>query len=103
MQTPPRRTVLTEPSSVRCCARCSAGTSASHRVAEVQRAPALDHDWVLEHHVIADELTEVADAAAEQDRHLADAELVDEAEIQSLLDDVGAGDRDEHVAGDVLC
>src|SRR5439155_9725631 len=76
--------------------------SAAHRVAEVERPGALDHERVLEHDVIADELTEVADAAAEQDGHLADAELVDEAEVQSLLDDVGAGDRYELVAGDLL-
>jgi hypothetical protein len=63
----------------------------------------LDHDGVLEHDVAADELPEVADAGAEQDRHLADAELVDEAEVQGLLDDVGARDRDELVAGDLLC
>src|SRR5438874_8257380 len=72
--------------------------SAPHRVAEVERPGALDHDGVLEHDVVADELTEVADARAEQDRHLADAELVDEAEVQGLLDDVGAGDRHELAA-----
>src|SRR5204862_701582 len=33
---------------------------------------------------------------------LAYAELVDEAEVERLLDDVGAGDRDELVAGDRL-
>src|SRR5207244_13239400 len=76
--------------------------SAPHRVAEMERPGALDHDGVLEDDVVADELTEVADARAEQDRHLADAELVDEAEVQGLLDDVGAGDRDELVAGDLL-
>src|SRR2546430_14229270 len=76
--------------------------SAAHRVAEMERPGALDHDGVLEHDMDADELTEVADAGAEQDRHLADAELVDEAEVQSLLDDVGAGDRDELVTGDPL-
>ena len=76
--------------------------SAPHRVAEVERPGALDHDWVLEHDVVADELTEVADTGAEQDRHLADADLVDEAEVQGLLDDVGAGDRDELVTGDLL-
>ena len=76
--------------------------SASHRVAEVERPGALDHDRVLEHDVAADELAEVADAGAEQHRHLADAELVDEAEVERLLDDVGAGDRDELVAGDLL-
>src|SRR5436305_3865252 len=76
--------------------------SAAHRVTEVKRPGALDHDWVLEHDVAADELAEVADAGTEQHWHLADAELVDEAEVQRLLDDVGTGDRDELVAGDVL-
>src|SRR5919108_4117012 len=69
--------------------------SAAHRVTEVERPGALDHDGVLEHDVSADELAEVADAGTEQHWHLADAELVDEAEVQRLLDDVGAGDRDE--------
>jgi hypothetical protein len=76
--------------------------STPHRVAEVERPGGLDHDGVLEHDVVADELTEVADAGAEQNRHLADAEFVDEAEVQGLLDDVGAGDRDELVTGDLL-
>ena len=62
----------------------------------------MDDDRVLEHDVSADELAEVGDAGTEQHRHLADAELVDEAEVQRLLDDVGAGDRDELVAGDLL-
>ena len=75
--------------------------SAAHRVAEVERPGALDHDGVVEHDVSADELAEVGDAGAEQHWHLADAELVDEAEVQRLLDDVGAGDRDEPVAGDL--
>src|SRR6202043_3206129 len=47
-----------------------------------------------------DELAEVADAGAEQHWDLADAELVDEAEVERLLDDVGASDRDELVARD---
>jgi hypothetical protein len=51
--------------------------------------------------VVSDELTEVADAGAQQDRHLADAEFVDETEVQGLLDDVGAGDCDEFVTGDL--
>src|SRR5256714_394555 len=76
--------------------------SASHRVTEVERPGPLDHGGVLEHDVSADELAEVADARAKQHRHLADAELVDEAEVQRLLDDFGAGDRDELVAGDFL-
>src|SRR5438270_6583969 len=76
--------------------------SAPYRVAEMERPGALDHDGVLEHDVVAGELTEVADAGAEQDRHLADTELVHEAEVQGLLDDVGAGDRDEPVTGDLL-
>ena len=67
----------------------------------MERPPALDDDGVLEHDV-AGQLPEVADAATEQDCHLADAELVDEAELQRLLDDVGAGDRDELVGGDPL-
>ena len=78
-------------------------SSASHGVAEVKRPGALHHEGVLEHDVAADELAEVADAGAEQHRHLADAELVDEAEVERLLDDVGAGDRDELVAGELLC
>jgi hypothetical protein len=45
----------------------------------VERPGALDHGGVIEHDVSADELTEVADAGAEQHWHLADAELVDEA------------------------
>jgi linoleoyl-CoA desaturase len=53
---------------------------------------------VFEHDVPA----EVADAGAEQHRDLADADLVDEAEVQRLLDDVGAGDRDPLVAGERL-
>src|SRR5215207_3278743 len=73
--------------------------SAAHRVTEVERPGALDHDGVLEHDVAADELPEVADAGAEQHWHLADADLVDEAEVQGLMDDVGAGDRDELVPG----
>src|SRR5581483_10110122 len=77
-----------------------AGTA--HRVPEVQRARALDDDGIVEHDVAADELAEVADAAPEQHGHLADAELVDEAEVQRLLDDVGARDRDELVARDLL-
>src|SRR3954471_21665160 len=76
--------------------------SASHRVAEVERSGALHHERVLEHDVAADELAEVADAGAEQHWHLADAELVDQAEVERLLDDVGAGDRDELVAGELL-
>ena len=44
----------------------------------MERAGALDHDRVLEQDVGADELPEVADARAEQDRHLADAQLVDD-------------------------
>src|SRR4051812_33412979 len=76
--------------------------SAAHRVTEVERPGALDHDGVLEHDVAADELAEVADACTEQHWHLADAQLVDEAEVERLLDDVGAGDRDEPLAGDAL-
>src|SRR6478672_3562744 len=76
--------------------------SAAHRVNEVEGPGALDHDGVLQHDVSADKLAEVANAGAEQHRHLADAELVDEAEAQTLLDDVGAGDRDELVAGELL-
>src|SRR5439155_9835170 len=76
--------------------------SAAHRVTEVERPRPLDHGGVLEYDVAADELAEVADAGTEQHRHLADAELVDEAEVQRLLDDVGTGDRDELVAGDLL-
>src|SRR5205814_6225782 len=76
--------------------------SAAHWVTEVERPGALNHDRVLEHDVAADELAEVADAGTEQHWHLADAELVDEAEVQRLLDDVGTGDRDELVAGDLL-
>ena len=78
-------------------------SSASHGVAEVKRPGALHHEGVLEHDVAADEFAEVADAGAEQHRHLADAELVDEAEVERLLDNVGAGDRDELVAGELLC
>ena len=63
-------------------------SSVSHGVAEVKRPGALHHEGVLEHDVAADELAEVADAGAEQHRHLADAELVDEAEVERLLDDV---------------
>src|SRR5438445_2191297 len=77
--------------------------SAAHRVTEVERPRPLDHGGVLEPDVAADELAEVADAGTEQHRHLADAELVGEAEVQRLLDDVGTGDRDELVAGDLLC
>ena len=73
----------------------AAGGSASHGIAEVKRPGALDHDGVLEHDVAADERAEIADAGTEQHRHLADAELVDEAAVQGLLDDVGAGDRDK--------
>jgi hypothetical protein len=51
----------------------------------------LDHDGVLEHDVAADEFAEIADAGTEQHWHLADAKLVDEAEVQRLLDDVGIG------------
>jgi hypothetical protein len=69
---------------------------------KVERPGSLDHDGVLEHDVSADELDEAADAGAEQHGHLADAEFVDEAEVQRLLDDVGAGDRDEVVAGGLL-
>src|SRR4051794_41202774 len=76
--------------------------SASHRVAEVERPGALHHERVLEHDVAADELAEVADSGAEQHRHLADADLVDEAEVERLLDDVGTGDRDELVAGELF-
>src|SRR5215471_388192 len=79
----------------------SSRRSPAHRVTEVERPGALDHDGVLEHDVAADELAEVADAGTEQHWHLADAELVDEAEVQRLLDDVGTGDRDELVAGDL--
>ena len=49
-----------------------------------------------------DQFAEVADAGTEQHWHLADAELVDETEVQRLLDDVGTGDRDEPVTGDLL-
>src|SRR5205814_9437098 len=76
--------------------------SAAHWVTEVERPGALNHDGVLEHDVPADELAEVADAGTEQHWHLADADLVDECEVQRLLDDVGTGDRDELVAGDLL-
>src|SRR2546430_1802785 len=76
--------------------------SAAHRVTEVERPGALDHDGVLEHDVAADELAEIADAGTKQHWHLADAELVDEADLQRLLDDVGTGDRDELVACDFL-
>src|SRR5205814_10464343 len=76
--------------------------SAAHWVTEVERPGALNHDGVLEHDVPADELAEVADACTEQHWHLADADLVDEAEVQRLLDDVGAGDGDELVTGDLL-
>src|SRR5436305_9423271 len=76
--------------------------SAGHRVTVVKGAGTFDHDGVLEHDMAADEVAEVPDAGTEQHRHLADAELVDEAEIQRLLDDVGAGDRDEFVASDLL-
>jgi hypothetical protein len=65
--------------------------SAVHRVTEVERPGALDHDGVLEHDVAADEFAEIADAGTEQHWHLADAKLVDEAEVQRLLDDVGTG------------
>src|SRR3954452_22709899 len=76
--------------------------SASHGVAEVERSGALHHERILEDDVAADELAEVADAGAEQHRHLADAQLVDEAEVERLLDDVGAGDGDELLACDLL-
>src|SRR5690348_18286989 len=55
--------------------------SPAHRVTEVERPGALDDDGVLEHDVAADELTERADAGTEQHGHLADAQLVDEAEV----------------------
>src|SRR4051794_2563350 len=71
-------------------------------VPQVQRSLARDHDRILEEDVVADEVTEVADARAEEHRHLADADLVDQAEVDRLLDDVGARDRDEPVAGDRL-
>ena len=74
-------------------------SSASHGVAEVKRPGALHHEGVLEHDVAAGELAEVADAGAKQHRYLADAELVDEAEVERLLDDVSAGDGDELVTG----
>src|SRR5919197_1047367 len=76
--------------------------SAAHRIAEVEGTGASDYDGVVEHDVATDELAEVADAGTEEHWHLADAELVDEAEVERLLDDVGAGDRDELVAGDLL-
>ena len=53
--------------------RAACRRSASHRVAEVERPGALHHYGVLEHDVAADEFAEIADAGAEQHRHLADA------------------------------
>jgi hypothetical protein len=64
----------------------SGRSSAAHRVAEVERPGALDHDRVLERDVAADEVAEVTDAGTEQHWHLADADLVDETEAQRLLD-----------------
>jgi hypothetical protein len=52
---------------------------------------ALDHNGVLEHDVTTDELAEIADPVAEKHRYLADAELIDEAQVEGLLDDVGTG------------
>src|SRR3954452_25638764 len=63
---------------------------------------AFAHDGVLEHDVPTDELAEIADAATEEHWNLAHAELIDEAEVQRLLDDVGARDRDELVASNLL-
>src|SRR5579875_59737 len=84
----------------RACVRLA--WSSPHRVAEVQRPLALDDGRVLEDDMASDELAEVADACPEQHGHQADVDLVDEAEVQGLLDDVGAGDGGELVASKVL-
>ena len=72
----------------------------AHRVTEMERPSALDDDGVLEHDVAADEFPEVADAVPNRTGTWLTQNLVDEAEVQRLLDDVGAGDRDELVGGD---
>jgi hypothetical protein len=69
----------------------------------MERAPPLHHDRVLEHHVPAVQLGEVRDALAEEHRHEADTHLVHQSELERLLGDVGAGDRDVLVAGDLPC
>ena len=43
----------------------------------------------------------IGDALAEQHRYEADAYLVHQAEVERLLGDVGAGDRDVFIAGDL--
>ena len=48
-----------------------------------------------------DEFAEIPDAGAEQHRHLADAQLVDKAKVEGLLDDVGTGDGGELVVGEL--
>src|SRR5437868_1682575 len=74
---------------------------AAHRISEVERTVALHHDGVFEQQVSTRQLREIRDAVAEQHRREADTDFVHEAEIESLLDDVGAGDDDVLISGDL--
>ena len=67
----------------------------------VQGATALHHDRVVEEHVPTVELGEVRDPFTEQHRGEADAQLVDQSEVERLLRDVGARDRHVLVARDL--
>src|SRR4051812_42224320 len=72
-----------------------------NRIAEVERAASLHDDRIVERHVAPVELGEVGHALAEEHRHQADPDLVDEPELQRLLDDGRAHDRDVLVAGEL--
>lgn len=68
----------------------------------MERPRTLNDTRILKHEVATDEIAEVTNPDTEQDWHEADADLVNEAEVERLLDDVGAGDRDELLGGDRL-